>query len=369
VSEHRIPITLGELAEAIGARLVGDGSIELRRVVHPAEAESGSDLALAMEKRFLDLLPESKAAAAVVKNERAATGPQRGFLVVDRSRYAMAKLIEIFTAPPRQTPGIHPSAFVDDSAEIGAGVSVGPLTSVGPGARIGARTTLLDNVTVGAGASVGEDCLIHPGVRIGERVILGDRVICQPNGVIGSDGFSYVTPDPGSVESAKASGRVENINTQIVRINSLGTVIIEDDVELGANVTIDRGTVSATRIGKNSKLDNQVHVAHNVVVGENCMLCGQVGIAGSSVIGDRVVMAGQAGVSDHVTVGSDSVIAGKSGVGRNLDPKSVVAGYPARDKAVAFQEIATLRRLGSFMEDIKQVKARLKALEDGEKEN
>ena len=364
MNQNHISISLSELAEKIGARLIGDGKIEISRLVHPAEAEKESDLALATERRFLELLTETTAIAAVVASAQSAVGPQRGYLVVERSRYAMAKLIDIFSSAPHFFTGIHPNAFVDETAEISDKASIGPMTCIGPGVRVGANTVILDNVTLSADASIGESCLVYSGVRIGERVKIGDGVICQPNSVIGSDGFSYVTPNPGSVESAKASGQVNSINSQIVRIHSLGTVIVEDNVEIGANVTIDRGTISATRIGKNSKLDNQVHIAHNVVVGENCMICGQVGVAGSSIIGDRVVLAGQAGVSDHVTIGSDSVVAGKSGVGRSLKPRSVVAGYPARDKAAAFQEIATIRRLGSFMEDLKAVKNRLSTLEN-----
>ena len=369
MNKNHLSIPLSELAEKIGARLIGDGTIRISQLVHPAEAEKKSDLALATERRFLDLLTETKAIAAVVSSVEFSAGPQLGYLVVERSRYAMAKLINIFTNAPHYCAGIHPNAFVDETAEISDQASIGSLTSIGPRVLIGANTVILDNVTISADASIGENCLIHSGVRIGERVQIGNGVICQPNSVIGSDGFSYVTPDPGSVESAKSSGQVKSVNSQIVRIHSLGTVIVEDNVEIGANVTIDRGTISATRIGKNSKLDNQVHIAHNVVIGENCMLCGQVGVAGSSIIGDRVVLAGQAGVSDHVTVGSDSVVAGKSGVGRSLNPRSVVAGYPARDKAVAFQEIATIRRLGSFMEDIKAVKNRLSILENNNNED
>ena len=363
MSQKRIPITLAELAAAIGARVLGDGSIQANRLVHPSDATHVSDLALAMESSFLELLNDSAAGAAVVSEEPGKPLPQQGFLVVDRSRYALAKLTEIFSEPAVRHSVIHPNAVIDPTAEIGSDVSVGPFSSIGPGAKIGARTVLLENVTIGTGTILGADCLIRAGTRIGHRVTLGERVICQPNVVIGADGFSYVTPDPGSVETAKASGRIGEVNSQIVRINSLGTVIIGDDVELGAGVTIDRGTVSATRIGKSTKLDNQVQVGHNVVIGENCMICGQAGIAGSAVIGDRVVLAGQVGIADHVTVGSDSIVTAKSGVARNIKPKSVVAGYPARDKAEAYKEIATLRRLGKLVEEFKKFKSRLSEME------
>ena len=313
-----------------------------------------------MEPSFLKLLSDSAAGAAVVSEEPKKPLPQKGFLIVDRSRYALAKLTEIFSEPAVRHPAIHPNAVIDLTAEIGSDVSVGPFSNIGPGAKIGARTVLLENVTVGAGTILGPDCLIRAGTRIGDHITLGERVICQPNVVIGADGFSYVTPDPGSVETAKASGRIGKVNSQIVRINSLGTVVIE----LGAGVTIDRGTVSATRIGPFTKLDNQVQVGHNVVIGENCMICGQVGIAGSAVIGDRVVLAGQVGIADHVTIGPDSIVTAKSGVARSIKPKSVVAGYPARDKAEVYKEIATLRRQGKLVEEFRKLKSRLIELEN-----
>lgn len=356
---------LRELAEAIGARLVGDGGIEVERPVHPAEAEQASDLALAMEAKLVALLAGSKAVAAVVTDPSAAEGPQRGYLVVERGRYAMAKLMDVFARLPHANPGIHPTAAVEKGATLSEEVSVGAFTYVGPGARVGARTVLLDHVTVGADATIGQDCLIHPGARIGERVVVGNRVIIQHNASIGADGFSYVTPQPGSVETAKASGRIEAANTDIVRINSVGTVILEDDVEVGACSTIDRGTVSATRVGRNTKIDNLVVVGHNCVIGENCFICGQVGIAGSTVVGDRVVLAGQVGVADHVTIGSDSIIAAGSGIGRSVPAKSLLAGYPAVDKARAFEQVVYMGRLKSMHNDLTALKKRLKALEAG----
>lgn len=356
---------LRDLADAIDARLVGDGAIEVERAVHPAEAERAGDLALAMEPKLAALLADSKAVAAVVADPEAAAGPQRGYLVVERGRYAMAKLMDVFARPPHRHPGIHPTAVIEKGAMLSEEVSVGAFVYIGPRARVGARSVLLDHATVGADADIGEDCLIHQGVRIGERVVLGDRVIIQHNASIGADGFSYVTPQPGSVETAKTSGRIEATNTEIVRINSAGTVVLEDDVEIGACSAIDRGTISATRIGRNTKIDNLVMVGHNCVIGENCFICAQVGIAGSTVVGDRVVLAGQVGVADHVTIGSDSIIAAGSGVGRKVPPKSLLAGYPAVDKAKALEQVIYIGRLKSMYNDLAALKKRLDALEAG----
>ena len=203
---------------------------------------------------------------------------------------------------PRSRRGIHPSAIIDDSAVIGAGAAIGPFTVIGRDVVIGANARIASHVSIAGGAQIGSDALILEQVHIGARVVIGARFICQPGARIGADGFSFVTPERSMVEEARASlGKNVEIHEQSwVRIHSLGTVEIGDDVEVGANSCIDRGTVRATKIGAGSKLDNLVHVAHNVQVGRDCLLCAQVGIAGSTSIGDRVVLAGQVGVSDNI---------------------------------------------------------------------
>ncbi len=355
---------LSELAEALNADLVGDGSLRVERPVHPAEAAGPGDLALAMEPALVELLETSAARSAVLTDgAEPPAGRLDGYLVVRRSRYAMAGLMEAFKRPPVLAPGIDPSARVAEDAEIGEGVTVGAFTVIGAGTVVGAGSVILDHVSIGAGARLGAGCLIHAGARIGDRVELGQRVILQPNACIGPDGFSYVTPEPGSVETAKASGKVEAFNTEIVRINSIGTVVLEDDVEIGACSTIDRGTVAATRVGRNTKIDNLVMVGHNVRIGENCFICAQVGIAGSTVIGDRVVLAGQVGVADHIEIGHDSVIAAGSGVGRKVPPRSVWAGYPAVDREDAFETYLYTKRLKFMFNDLKTLRKKVKALE------
>lgn len=359
---------LRDIATALNARLVGDGSIEIERPVHPADAEGARDLALAMEPKALELLKGSRARAAIVREE----GKLRehgldGYIVIGRSRYAMARLLELFPRPPHAEPGIHPTAAVAEDAELAGDVRVGPFCSVGPGAKIGAGSTLLGHVSVGAAAVIGVRCLFHPGARIGERVAIGDRVIIHQNASIGADGFSYVTPEPGSVESAKESSAVAATNDELVRINSIGTVILEDDVEVGACSAIDRGTVSATRVGRNTKIDDLVMIGHNCVIGENCMLCGQVGIAGSSTIGDRVVLGGKVGVGDHLTIGSDSVIAAGTMIGRNVAPRSVLMGYPAMPRSDAQELLMHVLRLPRLVEEVAELKRRLGASGRGDR--
>jgi len=218
---------------------------------------------------------------------------------------------------------------------------------------------------------MGERCLLHSGVRLGERVILGKRVIIHHNASIGADGFSYVTPEPGSVESAKASGgKVTGQNTEIFKINSIGTVVLEDDVEVGACATIDRSNLGATLIKKGTKIDNLVMIGHNNVVGENCLIVSQVGISGSCEIGNRVVIAGQAGLADHLKVGDDAIVMAKSGVMRDIEPKEVVVGIPALPRRETLQNVLYMGKLRELFQEVKSLKKRLAELEaDAEAKN
>jgi UDP-3-O-[3-hydroxymyristoyl] glucosamine N-acyltransferase len=351
---------LSEIATALQARLIGDGGIEIDRPVHPADAESARDLALAMEPSALAALAESRARAAlVVEGAKVPDGRLDGQIVVVRPRYAMANLLELFERPPHVERGIHPTASIAKGAVLGAEVAVGPFVYIGPGARIGKGTRILAHVTVGAEAVVGERCLFHPGVRVGERVVIGNRVILHNNASIGADGFSYATPERSSVETVKQTGSVAATNRELTRINSIGTVILADDVEVGACSTIDRGTVSATRVGRNTKIDDLVMVGHNCVIGENCMLCGQSGLAGSCRVGDRVVLGGQVGVADHISIGDDCVIGGGTGIGRNVQPRSVLLGYPPLPPGEAHALFLNAMRLGRLFKDVEELKRRL----------
>ena len=357
------PVTLAEIATALGAEVHGDGSIRIARAAHPTEAAGPDDLALAMEKGLVEALAETKARAAVVAEGTELPANIQGWIAVKRPRFAMAGLLNIFEKPVHAEPGVHPAAFVASDATLGEGVSVGPFAYVGPKAVLGDGVTVLSHATVGAEAVIGKDSLIHPGARIGERVVMGERCIIHPNAAVGNDGFSFVTPEPGSVESAKATGRVVGTNVLIHRVNSIGTVVMGDDVEVGANATIDRGTVTATRIGSGTKIDNLVQIGHNVVIGTNCMLCGHVGIAGSTVIGDRVVLAGKVGVADHVKIGNDAVVAANSGVGTDIPAKAVYMGYPAVPRDRAFDQYKGLARLKRLFADVADLKNRVRALD------
>lgn len=349
------------IAEALNAKLIGDGDIEITRVVHPADVEGDGDLAAAMDPKLLPLLAGGKARAAVLA--AGATPPEDagllGWIEVGRPRLAMAGLSHLYERPVWAEPGVHPTAWVHPDAQLGDDVSIGPFVMVGPGAKLGDRVAVQSHASIGRDAVIGARSLIHAGARIGERVVMGMGCVIQPNAVIGGDGFSFVTPEPGSVETAKRTGVVGATNHTILRINSLGSVVLGDNVEIGAGAAIDRGTLTDTRIGSGSKLDNLVQIGHNVQVGENCMLCGQVGIAGSAVIGDRVVLAGQVGVADHVNIGSDVLIGACSGVGHDVPPRSIEIGYPAIPRKDFFEQVKNLRRLRRVFDDVAAIKKRL----------
>ena len=355
---------LDEIAGALGASVHGDVSINVRQAVHPSEAETDTDLALAMEKSLLSLLVDSPARSAILSEGMVPPeGALDGYITVGRSRYAMAGITNVFEKPVHAPVGIHSSAVIEKSAKVPENTSIGAFSYVGPEVVIEPGCTIMSHVTIGAGARVGRNVLFHSGVRIGERVTVGDRVIIHANASIGADGFSFVTPEPGSVESAKTTGRIEATNTKIVRVNSIGTVTLGDDTEVGACSSIDRGTISSTRIGRGTKLDDLVMVGHNVQIGENCMICGQVGIAGSSIIGDRVVLAGQVGVADHLRIGNDVVVGGGSGVGSNLSDREIYLGSPAIKKTTFVNQLLSLRRIETMFKEILDLKKRFSTIE------
>lgn len=356
--------SLSDLATALGAALVGDGSIVVTTVAHPLLAETADTLALATEEKAEQALAHTRAVSAVVAAGReTALAGLKGGIVVSRPRYALAQLLEIFAEPPVAEPGVHPSAIVHPTATIGAGVSIGPCCHIGPGARIGERTRVLSHVTVGADVTIGADGLIHPGARIGDRCVLGNRVILHPNVVIGSDGFGFVTPEKGSVEWARETGRVEAVNVALVRVNSIGIVVIDDDVEIGAGACVDRATLGVTRIGRGTKIDNLVQIGHNCTIGENCLIAGTCGLSGSVTLGDRVSLGGGVGVSDHISIGDDAVIVARSGVATSVPARQVWGGYPAVPYRDATEQLFSARRVPRVLRDIEDLKQRLARLE------
>jgi UDP-3-O-[3-hydroxymyristoyl] glucosamine N-acyltransferase len=339
--------TVEQIAKALGAQVFGDPSIQISAVQAPAKA-SPDELALAMDPSYETALGEGNAVAAIVWPDAdwQAMG-LKAAIIAPRSRYILSGVTYLFEKKPEIDVGIHASAVIADDAVIGENASIGPFVIIGSGVKIGGNARIMSHTTVSEGAVIGDDVLLYPGVRIGARVRIGDGFICQSNTVIGVDGFSYVTPKPGAVEEAKKTGQItaSTRTDGFARINSLGTVVIGDNVEMGANCAIDRGTIESTTIGDGTKLDNLVHIGHNVTIGSTCLICGQVGIAGSSVLGDRIVLGGQVGVADHINIGSDVIAAGKSGISSNVPSGRVMMGSPAMRMDLNVEAYKALRRL------------------------
>ena len=350
--------TLTDIASALGADLLGDGSLIIEGLAEPAAA-GPTDLALATNESYADQLAQGNAKAAVLwpGADWQALGLSAAIFPL-RPRFLMSVLTAKFDKGQGFEPGIHPSALVDPTAEIGADVSIGPFSIIASGVKLGAGSVIGPQCYVGADVVIGPNAYLREQVSIGARVTIGARFIAQPGARVGSDGFSFVTPEKSNVESARASlGADVTTTTQSwSRIHSLGAVNIGDDVEIGANSCVDSGTLRSTEIGNGSKLDNHVHLGHNVVVGRDCLLCGHVGIAGSVSIGNNVVLGGKVGVSDNVFIGDNVVAGGGSSILSNVPAGRAVLGYPAVKMDSQIESYKALRRLPRLMRDVAALK-------------
>jgi UDP-3-O-[3-hydroxymyristoyl] glucosamine N-acyltransferase len=350
--------SISEIAAALGARAEGALQLTVRGAAEPAMA-GPDDLALAMSPKYAAGLAQGRARAALLWEgaDWRALGLEAA-IFVQRPRLAMAGLSRAFDPGPQIAPGIHPSAVIAPDAEIGEGAAIGPFVVIGSGVRLGAGARIAAHVSIGQGTVIGPEALILQGARIGARLRIGARFICHPGAVIGADGFSFVTPEKSGVEQIRQTlGAREVIAQQKwLRIHSLGSVEIGDDVEVGANATIDRGTVRATTIGTGTKIDNLVQVGHNVAVGRDCLLCGQVGIAGSARIGDRVVLGGQCGVSDNIFVGDDVIAGGGTKIFTNAPAGRVLLGAPALKMETHVEAWKNIRRLGRLFAQVAELR-------------
>ncbi|MEO0752245.1 MAG: UDP-3-O-(3-hydroxymyristoyl)glucosamine N-acyltransferase [Pseudomonadota bacterium] len=350
--------TIQDIATALAMTAVGDSSIVVEGLAEPSDA-TPELLAMAMKPDYAKDLDQGTARAAVLWEgaDWEAMGLEAAILA-PRPRFAMSGLTKMMDPGQGWGVGVHPSAIVSPHAEIGADVSIGALSIVEAGARIGAGTIIGPQCYVGTDAVIGEAGYLREGVKIAARVKIGARFIAQTGAAIGGDGFSYVTPEPSGVEEArKTLGDQGEAEAQPwARIHSLGSVTIGDDVEVGANATIDRGTIRDTRVGDRTKIDNLVMVAHNVEVGTDTLLCGQVGIAGSSRIGNNVVLAGQVGVTDNIFVGDNVIAGGASVILANVPAGRVVLGYPATKMDTTMEVFKGMRRLKRLFDDVAALK-------------
>jgi UDP-3-O-[3-hydroxymyristoyl] glucosamine N-acyltransferase len=308
-------MTLGELAEALGCRLDGATAAATAQAivrVNTLDDAGPGDITFLTNAKFASKVGATKAAAIIA--DEALTDAPCPILRTAQPSVVLAAAIGLLTRPATSAPaGVHPLASVDPTATLGANVSIGPFAVVGAGASIGARTVLHPHAVVGPHSQVGDDCVLHAHASVRDRITIGHRVTLQNGAVIGSEGFGFATRPDGTHQ----------------KIPQVGIVVLGDDVEIGANSTVDRPAIGETRIGSGTKIDNLVHVAHGVKIGRNVRLAALVGIAGSSVIEDDVVLAGQVGVINHVRVGAGAQVASKSAVMFDLDGGQTYAGIPA----------------------------------------
>ena len=335
--------TAEELAHVTGGILNKVEDAKVCKLYPPLLADEET-LALALNEEEIANLAKTRAKIAIVP--LGAAPDNLTTIEVERPRLAMMKLLTMFYVPPTTGDGIHPSAVVYPTAKLGQNVSLGPNVVVAEGAEIGDNTRILANAYIGEDVKVGKDCLFHAGVNIGKNTIIGDRVIINHGASIGADGFSFVTETPDNIENAKKDGEIKETNKEqvVYKIPSLGGVKIGNDVEIGANACIDKGTIEYTQIGDQTKIDDLVMIGHNCKVGKACMIVSQVGIAGSCVVGDRVVIAGQAGLADHITVGSDSIVMAQSGVSKSFPEKSIIVGAPAVPRKEFIRQLQTMKK-------------------------
>lgn len=339
---------LSQIAERLGCRLEGDGAIEIRGIAPLEDAASG-DLTFFTNPKYAPQLRETRASAVIIGDKAdAALPPGAAALRSPHPYVAFARAAEIFAPKPAMPAGVHPLASVAPSATIAADSSVAAFVSIAAGARIGARSVIYPHVTIGEGATIGDDCIVHARVSIRERVTIGHRVVIQDGAVIGSDGFGFATGPDGAHH----------------KIPQAGGVVIEDDVEIGANTTIDRPAVGATRIGAGSKIDNLVQVAHGVKIGKGVLLAAQVGIAGSSKLDDNVTLAGQVGVAGHLTIGKGVIATAQTGIPNSVEAGSFISGYPAIANRDWLKSSAVFRKLPELKRAVSDLQRRLDELVD-----
>jgi len=326
----------------VEGELHGDPDIMILGVAPIKDAKNG-DITLLSDRRLLRYLEETEASCVIVPQEVETS--RCAIIKTEDPWRAMRKILVLFVPPKMPPPGVDKDVHIGKEVELGREVRIGWRTHIGDGCKIGEGAILFPFTFVGDGSRVGKDSVLYPNVTVREGTVIGERVVIHSGAVIGSDGFGYTVVD-GAHE----------------KIPQVGRVIIEDDVEIGANAAVDRGTIGATTIGRGTKIDNLVHIAHNVVIGENSLVVAQVGIAGSTEIGKNCILAGQAGVVEHVRLGDGVVVGAQAGVTKSFPPHTKVSGYPARPHSQSKRAYAALSNLPELLNRVGRLERQMRKL-------
>jgi UDP-3-O-[3-hydroxymyristoyl] glucosamine N-acyltransferase len=334
--------TVAEIAKRLQGEVLGDGSIPITGLA-PADHARPGELTFAENAAYLAAAEQSQAAAILLAGS--AVSSSKAIIRVRNPRVALARLLPLFFPPEEHPRGIHPSAVIADSAQVDPTAHVGPHCVLGARVRLGARSVLMGGNDLRADCQLGEDVCLFPGVVLYRKTQVANRVVIHAGTVIGSDGYGYVLDE----------GRHR-------KVLQLGNVIIQDDVEIGANAAIDRGTFGPTVIGEGTKIDNLVHIAHNVAIGRHCLIMGQVGFAGSTRLGDYVVVASQSGIADHLKLGNQAMVGAKSGVMRDVEAGGRVLGIPAAPDRQAKRQVIAMQHLPELLRRMRQLEHQVKEL-------
>lgn len=339
---------LREIAEIIGGKVLGNPEVEITGASGIREARHG-DITFLADKKNIKYIAGTNASAVIVRQAHyeEIKGLSANMLLVDNPYLSFARVLEVFYKKPYTPLGISDKAVIGNNVSFGEGVTVYPFAYISSNAVIGARVSIFPNVYIGEGVRIGDDSIIYPNVTIREHVVIGRRVIVHPGTVIGSDGFGYISEEEGHY-----------------KIPQVGGVIIEDDVEIGANVTIDRATIDNTIIGCGTKIDNLVQVAHNVKIGKHCIIVAQVGIGGSTEIGSRTVFGGQAGVRDHIKIGNRVMAGTRAGIIHDVPDGEVVSGFPAIPHKTWLRAQSIYAKLPEYIKRLQRIEEKVTPVKD-----
>ena len=339
-------ISVADIAKLVKGELIGDGELLVNGFSGIKEAKK-NELTFLSNSKYEPLLADTQAGVTLVP--RQISCPGKTLIRVDNPSLSFTQVVNYFLkdAPDYKPRGIHPTAVIAPGAKLGVGVAVGAHTVIEDGAIVLRGCVIYANCYLGHDTHLGENCLIYPNVVLREKVSLGQRVIIHSGTVIGSDGYGYIP-----------------VNGKHMKIPQIGSVLIEDDVEIGANVTIDRARFDKTVIGEGTKIDNLVQIAHNVTIGKHCLIVSQSGIAGSTKLGDHVILAAQSGLVGHIEIGDGAIVMAQTGVSHSVKAGEQVFGSPAQPIKQAFRNNAHIQRFDKYVETIKDLKKRIEELEE-----